>query len=280
MCESRRLSKTHRALQLADVVLKSCADWDMLASYDGDNWNYDTAHNMVYAWQGKYAAIGGSRAPDYMDINGWNDFSHRATTVDYPMGPVMSYDGFEVLHFEMGDIAVGEAAQLVTAYAAGDDLADLQRRIERGLTQWLVVSPGAGTVAAGATDTVDVTFDADGMYGGDYEADLVIANNDPLNPDVRIPTFLHVTGAPDISVSGMLLDYGPVFIGGSAADTVVVRNEGTDTLRVSGITVDNGDFTFDATPFVLGPAGRRDLVVMFGPTATGLREGTLTILER
>lgn len=265
--------------QLADVVFKSLADWDMDGSWEGDSWNYDAAHNMVYAWEGKYAAIGGSRPPDYMDIDGWNDYVVRETTVDYPVGPVLSYDGLEVLHFEMGDLAAGGSTQLSTVYAAGDDLADLQRRIERGMLNWLVAEPSSGTVPAGESATVDVTFDATGMFGGDYRADVVIASNDPAHIEVNVPAHLQVTGAPDIAVSDMTLDYGPVFIGGSVADAVQVTNVGTDTLRVSGVSVDNGDFTVDVAPFVLGPAGSRDLAVTFTPATTGMREGTLAILS-
>ena len=139
------------------------------------------------------------------------------------------------------------------------------------------VAPVCGTVSAASSMSVEVTFDASGLFGGNYSSQIMVASNDTADSVVTVGAFLHVTGAPDIAVSDTLLDYGPVFIEGSAANTVVVRNEGTDTLRVSGMSVDNGDFTLDTTPFVLGPAGRRDLVVTFGPTATGLREGTLTI---
>ncbi len=142
---------------------------------------------------------------------------------------------------------------------------------------WLSGAPNSGPVPAGGSDTVDVTLDAGGMYGGNYDAKVVFSNNDPLRPEVDVPAYLHVTGAPDIAVSDTALHYGTVFIGGTKADTLSVTNDGTDTLRVSEISVDNGDYSVDTTPFLLAPEGSRRLVVTFGPTATGTIDGTLTI---
>ncbi|MCK5595958.1 MAG: hypothetical protein KAJ04_00790, partial [Candidatus Eisenbacteria sp.] len=67
--------------------------------------------------------------------------------------------------------------------------------------QWLWAEPAAGTVPAGGFAEVSVTFDAFGLFGGDYFADLVVGSNDPDEPEVVVPSHLHVTGAPDIAVS-------------------------------------------------------------------------------
>jgi hypothetical protein len=84
-----------------------------------------------------------------------------------------------------------------------------------GSLPWLAVDPLEGTVLPGTSMDVTVTFDAAGQFGGDYNADIIIANNDPLNPDLAVPAFMHVTGAPDWSVSDSLLAFGQEFIGGT-----------------------------------------------------------------
>ena len=48
---------------------------------------------------------------------------------------------------------------------------------------------------------MSVTFDATGLCGGDYDASIVIASNDPDEPEVIVPAHLHVVGVPDIRVA-------------------------------------------------------------------------------
>ena len=81
-----------------------------------------------------------------------------------------------------------------------------------GGARWLIADPNEGVVPPATSMDIEVTFNAAGLYGGDYNANLVIANNDPLSPEVRVAAHLHVTGAPDIAVTETALDYGPVFI--------------------------------------------------------------------
>ncbi|MFQ5607172.1 MAG: choice-of-anchor D domain-containing protein, partial [Candidatus Zixiibacteriota bacterium] len=126
---------------ITDLVFKSFADWDMRSSPSNDNWDYDLSRNMIYASDGVYAAIASARVPDLMDIAGWNDYRVRPTTVELPVGPVNSFDGLEVLHFELGSLATGAATDVKTVFAAGQDLADLQGAVDRGLVfaDWVSV---------------------------------------------------------------------------------------------------------------------------------------------
>jgi len=57
---------------------------------------------------------------------------------------------------------------------------------------WLNYAPSAGTIAAGATDTITVTFNATEVEIGDYYANLNIANNDPDNLIMVVPLHLKV----------------------------------------------------------------------------------------
>lgn len=61
-------------------------------------------------------------------------------------------------------------------------------------------SARSGSVPAGESGTVDVTFDATGLEGGLYPATVEISSNDPDEPRVAVPMALTVTGVPDIVV--------------------------------------------------------------------------------
>jgi hypothetical protein len=123
------------------------------------------------------------------------------------------------------------------------------------------VSPESGVIPAGSSLTLDVIFNASGLNGGDYKADIIISNNDPDESSLAVPTNLHVTGAPDIAASATSLDYGEVFIGVSVLDTVIISNTGTDLLTISAITSDRPEYTGNFTAFTLNPGEAQPLYI-------------------
>ncbi len=134
---------------------------------------------------------------------------------------------------------------------------------------WLSTDPTSDTISAGDSLCVEVTFDATGLYGGDYYSDIIINSNDPDEPEVTIPAYLHVTGAPDIAVSEDTLNYGTVFFGSSLTDTLIISNEGTDTLTVSNIATDYYYYIIDTTNFTLNPKESQEVVITFTPISLG-----------
>lgn len=146
-----------------------------------------------------------------------------------------------------------------------------------GAAGFVSADPTSGSIPAGASLDITVTFDAAGVNGGDYNADIVISSNDPTDPEVRVPAHLHVTGAPDIAASPAALDFGQVFITASKTLPLLISNEGTDLLTVSSIVSDNPEFTVDVSNFNLDPGGEQIVQVTFTPVNPVASSGTLTI---
>ncbi|MGH9866947.1 MAG: choice-of-anchor D domain-containing protein [Candidatus Polarisedimenticolia bacterium] len=87
------------------------------------------------------------------------------------------------------------------------------------------VSPGSGTVPPFGSMDLDVKFDATGLAGGVYLADVELRSNDPVAPLVMVPATLTVTGRPILQVGGRvalesILLYAPD--GGSTTHTLVL----------------------------------------------------------
>jgi hypothetical protein len=143
--------------------------------------------------------------------------------------------------------------------------------------EWVAVDPVSGTVPAGTSTEVTVTFDATDRFEGEYRADLVVASNDPVTPEVIVPATLHVTGAPDIEVDPLAIDFGLVFIGANPTSPVTVSNLGTDLLTVSSVTVDHPDYSVDVTAFPLDPGEDQEIQVTFAPSSPGVIDALLTI---
>jgi subtilisin family serine protease len=142
---------------------------------------------------------------------------------------------------------------------------------------WLKIATKKGVIAAHSRLDIPATLNAAHLFGGNYAATLRITNNDPFNPVVVVPVAMHVTGAPDMAVSKLLMDYGPQFIGAAIKDTLVVSNEGTDQLTVSSISANHPEYTVDMTGFTLPPGASQNVLVTFAPTAVGPIAATLSI---
>jgi uncharacterized membrane protein len=145
-------------------------------------------------------------------------------------------------------------------------------------TAWLSVQPESGTVTAAGGDVLTVTFDATDLIGGDYQAEIVFTSNDPVTPELRVPTDLHVTGIPDIDVAPLALDFGTVFVGQTEADTVWVKNVGTDELTVAAALVaGEPHFAISPSGFSVAPFDSQAVRVTFAPQVDGQIVGTLEL---
>ncbi|MCH7474466.1 MAG: choice-of-anchor D domain-containing protein, partial [Gemmatimonadetes bacterium] len=123
-------------------------------------------------------------------------------------------------------------------------------------------------------------LDATELIGGDYDAEISVTSNDPDEPLIVVPAHLHVTGIPDIALSDDTLNYGSLFIGLSAENTLTVSNMGTDVLTVSNVSSSHPDYVADtAGGFSLAVAESRDIVVTFTPSASGPLPATLTLVS-
>ena len=187
---------------LGQVVYKRVCDWDVDNSPTSDTFAFDSRTSMTYAYETHYVGVAGDRAPDYRDLDGWDDYNRRLTDGDYPDGPVM-LDGLTVLHYELGWLAPAAEAELDLAFVAGDSLDELRDGV-RSVFGWLTVDESAlpRTLAPTASMDVLLRYNAKGLPLGDYEAALTVISNDPLSSDVTRIATLRVLDATSPTVPG------------------------------------------------------------------------------
>ncbi|MFC1569263.1 choice-of-anchor D domain-containing protein, partial [bacterium] len=122
-----------------------------------------------------------------------------------------------------------------------------------------------------------VTFDATDMNGGDYRANILISNNDPLEPELVVPAYLHITGVPDIVADQDTIRFGSLFIGGTRTAILDVMNDGSDWLEVSNVTCSHSSYSVDPTSFNINIDQTQHVEIVFAPTSSGIMSGTITI---
>ncbi len=139
------------------------------------------------------------------------------------------------------------------------------------------------TLRPGRSVDVDVTFNAELLLAGVYNAAIrVAANGLPGDPAVDVPIQLTVTGDPIAGVEPDSLDFGDVFLNDTETRSFTVSNTGVDDLEVTGITVDDDAFevvgTLDGeTSFSLEPNESQTVAVEFNPTELGEQTATVTV---
>lgn len=142
---------------------------------------------------------------------------------------------------------------------------------------WLYLSESSGEIEAGASATIDVTFDAFLLDEGTYTADIAITSNDPATPEVVISVTLIVKNIPDIGLSWADIDFDNTAVGQQSVDSMMVYNNGTAALTITNIISSVTDFVPEVEEMTI-PAGEWQwLRIFFSPTAIGRRTGTLTI---
>ena len=147
----------------------------------------------------------------------------------------------------------------------------------KNIPQWLTSSPMSGSIPPGGSAQVAIGFDAAGLGTGDYPGEVHVLSNDPDSPDVLVSALLHVNGAADITSSATSLDFGSLFVNGTATRQVTIGNGGTDPLDVTGITSDDAQFVASPTSFTLAPGAAQVVSVDFTPTAAATFNSTLHI---
>ncbi len=114
---------------------------------------------------------------------------------------------------------------------------------------WLSVDTLSGVVPAGGSQNVTTTYNATGLIGGDYYADIIFYNNDPLTPEYISEAHMDVTGIPDIHMQDSEIDFGVSYVGFSHDLYLMIENTGTDVLEVQNITTDSENLSVTVTSF-------------------------------
>ncbi|MGZ8259156.1 MAG: choice-of-anchor D domain-containing protein [Caldimonas sp.] len=146
----------------------------------------------------------------------------------------------------------------------------------------LVSNTCAGSVAAGASCTVNVTFTP--AANGTRVASLVVSHNAAGSPaSVALNGVGNASPQPVVSVSNNVIDLGTQALGGSATGSVTVTNSGQAPLLLSALTV-SGTAAADYALVGTCSAGLSvavgqscTLAVRFAPTALGVRPASVAL---
>lgn len=150
------------------------------------------------------------------------------------------------------------------------------------LPDWVDVDPMAGSLSGGGAQTVNVTFDADGLVAGDYTANLCFASNDPVQPLLPVPLTLTVTEAAlvELSFGPTSLAFGEVEVGETSAPlTATLSNGGNAEATALAFDLSDGVFAADTSACgdTLSAGASCPITITFAPAAPGAITATLHV---
>ncbi len=140
--------------------------------------------------------------------------------------------------------------------AAGPSIIHYLDFLANNVDVWLDWEPQEGEVEGDSEMETTLTFNAEGVLAGDYEANFIVESNDPDNPESVVSIFMSVSGESEVEAAWDE-DYGfPDVIDWNRAYeelfTVVpydipitIANSGTDLLVIDEIVSGHEYFTVD-----------------------------------
>ncbi len=145
------------------------------------------------------------------------------------------------------------------------------------------VSSADGYIGIGEKQDITVTLAAgDDLYAGALTNNLVLNTNDPRNASVNVVFKANITGdlKPVAVVSADTLNFGEVYRTSTQMRTLHLKNEGRDTLKVAGVSVDEDKFAIDdavTSPFSVAAGSTKDIDVQLNTEVSGDVSDTLVI---
>jgi hypothetical protein len=135
---------------------------------------------------------------------------------------------------------------------------------------------GCGSeLAAGSSCAISVTYHPPAI--GPNISYLIVSTTDPVSPSSVSAELSGTGGLGVVAVSQSSLQFGDQLVGtASASQPIILTNVGNAELHLSSISA-SGDFSSTSACSTLAPGASCPVNVVFTPTATGSRTGTLSI---
>lgn len=142
-----------------------------------------------------------------------------------------------------------------------------------------VISPLSGSIPPGSSSEINVTFNSDGKSSGVHNSSIIVNTNDPYNTSGIVMCSYTVDGESELSLSASTINFVKAIKNESNIDTLVLKNNGCDTIEIIEISGKNAEFTTDISSSDILPYCQSNLILTFSSAITGSYKDTLVIIS-
>lgn len=176
-----------------------------------------------------------------------------------------------------GNVAVGgSGSQSVTLTNTGNGNVTVNSATPAG-AGFSVTGFTAGTLTPGQSTNFMVQFTPGA--NGPATGSVSVASTATASPTSITLSGNGQTAAPGITVNPSSINFGPVVVGSSFAQNILVTNTGNQSLTISSASVTGTGFSITGltTPLTINPGQSSNFNVVFAPSATGPVSGSVSL---
>jgi len=149
--------------------------------------------------------------------------------------------------------------------------------VREGIATWLNILKNNGNILPTKTDTIFLLLNSKSVFGGTYNANILITTNDPENSEITIPLSLKINAEPEIEIPLNSLNFGDVYINDTVSLPVVVLNNGNGELIISEAEGQNENFNITTIPLTFPGQSKSNLLINFIPKNSVLYDDSLIL---
>jgi hypothetical protein len=149
--------------------------------------------------------------------------------------------------------------------------------IREGIATWLNIINNNGNVLPTKTDTLYLLLNSKTVFGGTFNADILITTNDPENSEITIPVSLKVNAEPEMEIPVNSLNFGDIYINDSASLPVVILNNGNGELIINEVEGQSENFRVSTLPVIFPAQSKSNFTINFIPKNTILYNDSLIL---
>ncbi len=149
--------------------------------------------------------------------------------------------------------------------------------VREGIATWLTFIKANGNIIPTKTDTLYVLLNTKSVFGGTYNANIVVKTNDPVNSEITIPVTLKVNAVPEIEVPVTSMDFSNIYVNDIVSLPLEILNNGDGELIINEVEGQNADFQAETVPVYIPGQSKSNFYIKFAPKNDAVYYDTLIL---
>ncbi len=239
-----------------------------------NNFNYTAIGLEVY--YGSLRIHGSYTWSTILSSGNWNlvevrNIDYTAGTFDVYLNGTAIVTGMSFNYASTTEIDRIDIANYNSSATVAYDAIQLQKR---GDVSRVSIADSLGTT--NATVQIPISVDFSNSLAGIQHYILEVRTN-TIGPDslVEVPLIVDVTGAPVFDATSACFNFDTSYIGIAQLDSMLIHNNGCDSLTISSLSTSNPDFVSLQSNLALAPGDSAFIFVRYTPSTTGIFNDTL-----
>lgn len=222
----------------------------------------------VHGYWGTYTATLPSGQWNHVEVR---NIDYTTRTYDVYLNGTSVATGVVFDSWQANEIERVDIANYSSSVSIAYDAISLKKIGDSGM---ITLNDSTGTTSG--TQNIPVEIDFSNTLAGLQQFMLEIRTSaSGADSLIEVPVDVQVLGAPGFLAPLSCIDFDTTYIGLSSSDSLLVYNNGCDTMDLTSLTTSNSDFSLIQSTLNIAPGDSALIYIQFTPSASGLVNDTL-----